>query len=114
MRKATRLAWRRTLRALRAECEPLLPVRVRLLRGPRPYYGATDLAADRSRFNTTVFREIQERDGTVRPLTRGELIDTLVHEWAHALAWAGNHDLEAHDALWGVAYARCYQAVVED
>ena len=36
-----------------------------------------------------------------------ETIDTVCHEYAHALTW---FDLPLHDhsALWGVAYAMCY------
>ena len=108
--------WRRTLRALRQECAPLLPVRVRREPGPSHQYGYTTLARDEDHFNIVVFERVYEggRARRCRPL---ELRDTLVHEWAHACAWPGTddqHTLEFHDASWGVAYARCYQAVIED
>lgn len=37
------------------------------------------------------------------------VIDTLIHEWAHAVVWDVTLD-NAHDELWGVAYSRCYRA----
>lgn len=116
MKKHDRKVWRRALHALRLECHPLLPVRVRLLSGPSKHCGHTALALDEAGFNITVFRSVIDC-GRPRPMTRLELIDTLVHEWAHALAWPGVPDeftLDRHDAAWGVAYARCYQTVVED
>lgn len=44
-------------------------------------------------------------------------IDTLLHEWAHALAWNHLHDAldweefeqRSHDASWGVAYSEVYR-----
>lgn len=41
-------------------------------------------------------------------LTRHEAIDTLLHEWAHALSHGAGG--ESHGAAWGRAYARCYRA----
>lgn len=38
---------------------------------------------------------------------------TLVHEWAHALSWSDDPLVENHGAEWGVAYARCYQAIFD-
>lgn len=114
MKKATRRAWRRDLRALREECPPLLDVRVRLLPGPSNDFGRTNISRDLKHFNLTLYRRIRERDGTVRDVTRQELLDGLVHEWAHALTWASSHDLEAHDPSWGVSYSRCYQTTCED
>ncbi len=43
---------------------------------------------------------------------RAAIIDTLVHEWAHAMVWDAT-DEGHHDALWGVAYARAYRIVLE-
>lgn len=36
-------------------------------------------------------------------------IDTLLHEWAHALTWHGNDD-DDHGPEWGLAYAMLYRA----
>ncbi len=114
LKASLRRAWRRDLYALRTECPPLLPVRVRLVPGPSQHFGLTNLSRDRGHFNLTLYRTIVERDGTVRAVTRQELLDALVHEWAHALSWATTQSLEAHDPAWGVVYARCYQATCED
>jgi len=35
-------------------------------------------------------------------------IDTLLHEWAHALTWFGN-DGDAHGSEWGLMYAQLYR-----
>ena len=43
-------------------------------------------------------------------------LDTLIHEYAHALECAqfGNCDLlHEHSAVWGVNYAACYRAIEE-
>lgn len=42
------------------------------------------------------------------------MLNTLAHEWAHAMVWdaslrAGD---DAHGPLWGVAWARCYRALL--
>jgi hypothetical protein len=50
-----------------------------------------------------------------------QAVDTLVHEWAHALAWSYSLDSLAkaapavfeaasHDETWGCAYSRVYRA----
>lgn len=40
------------------------------------------------------------------------LWESLLHEWAHCLAWCeGHQSLDDHDALWGVAYAMVYKAM---
>lgn len=43
------------------------------------------------------------------------IIDTLIHEWAHAMVWDASADPSygAHGPLWGVAYADAYRAVLE-
>lgn len=35
-------------------------------------------------------------------------LDTIEHEWAHVATWGAVQE-ESHDAMWGVAYARCYR-----
>ena len=94
----------------------MLPTRVRVLPGPSDCYGYADFSRDRTAFNVTLYRSVKEPGVPARAVTRGELRETLVHEWAHLLAYHGllEESFEAHDAAWGVAYARCYQAVVED
>ena len=94
----------------------MLPVRVRLEPGPSENFGHADFSKDRTAYNIVVYRSVREPGAPPRAVTRGELRETLVHEWAHCLAHLGllQDSLEAHDAAWGVAYAKCYQAVVED
>lgn len=37
------------------------------------------------------------------------MLDTLIHEWAHAMIWDASQGAGApHGPLWGVAWARCY------
>jgi hypothetical protein len=37
------------------------------------------------------------------------ILDTLIHEWAHAYMWPCRHR-DPHDELWGAAFSRCYRA----
>ncbi len=40
-------------------------------------------------------------------------IDTLIHEWAHALTWFGAEThIDDHSSEWGLAYARIYRAYI--
>ncbi len=57
-------------------------------------------------------------------LDQEQAIETLLHEWAHALAWSHSLDrivespdvtqaefeLLSHDGTWGLAYSRVWQA----
>jgi len=36
-------------------------------------------------------------------------MDTLLHEWAHALTWFGN-DADPHGPEWGLMYAKLYRS----
>lgn len=37
----------------------------------------------------------------------------LIHEWAHAFSWTVEHpNIDDHDPEFGLAYARCYKAVM--
>lgn len=42
------------------------------------------------------------------------LLDSLIHEWAHAMVWDATQreEDERHGPLWGVAWARCYRALL--
>lgn len=40
------------------------------------------------------------------------LVDSLIHEWAHALTWFGA-DEDFHGPEWGLAYARIYRAFLQ-
>lgn len=43
------------------------------------------------------------------------VLDTLIHEWAHAMVWDASEGEEyaGHGPLWGVAYARAYRAMLK-
>jgi hypothetical protein len=55
-----------------------------------------------------------------KSLPESQMIDTLLHEWAHALAWNHIHDKsdcddfqqKVHDASWGVAYSAVYRTML--
>lgn len=40
-------------------------------------------------------------------------LDTIIHEWAHALAWFSADQEEDHSDEWGLSYARIYRAWVK-
>ena len=115
-----RRGWRTAVRALREECPLLLPVRVVLDRRLPPRgrdgrliaWASASAGAFRIVVRTRV-REVGSR--RCRPLHRSELIEALVHEWAHCLAWRSDESLlEDHGPAWGLAYAACYRATIED
>jgi hypothetical protein len=37
-----------------------------------------------------------------------EKMDSIIHEWAHALTWFGAEQHEDHGGEWGLAYSRIY------
>lgn len=37
-------------------------------------------------------------------------MDTILHEWAHAITWFGAGHYEEHPDEWGLAYAKIYRA----
>lgn len=104
MRKIVTKTLRETLKLLR-ETEPaLVPVRVRrrplktcwgqctlVCKGGRPFY-----------FTISIDSRIPE------PL----IVETLIHEWAHAVAWQEGRAVDDHGPEWGVAYARLYQQAI--
>lgn len=41
-------------------------------------------------------------------------VDTLIHEWAHALTWFGAETKnEDHSAEWAIQYAKVYRTFIE-
>lgn len=44
-------------------------------------------------------------------MDRDSMVETLAHEWAHAVAWDASR--VDHGEAWGRAYSRCYRVVVE-
>lgn len=58
----------------------------------------------------------KDRQGYLITLARNRnpeiVIDTLIHEWAHARAW--KHRGLDHGKHWGVEYSRAYRIIVGD
>lgn len=89
-------------KALRKSVPPNLPVRIRKV--PMvDHVGMTIL-----REGKTPHYEIQ----LCTSLPENAAVLILLHEWAHALSWdKGGSD---HGPEWGIAYARCWRAYIED
>ena len=85
--------WRRTLAWLRREFPTAKKVRVRQL--DIKDQGTCDYINHRFEI------EVKKQCYRLR-------IDTLLHEWAHALTWFGN-DGDAHGSEWGLMYAQLYR-----
>ena len=93
---------------LRTELPLALPVRVCRV-SLKDCWGKIDLVEDEdgkpSRFVICVHREAN----------LNFQIDILIHEWAHALDWFNSQTPGTdHDDPWGIWYARCYRAVMND
>lgn len=46
-------------------------------------------------------------------MSESEAIETLLHEWAHTIAWDRCH-LDEHCDEWGKAYSRVYRAFLKN
>jgi hypothetical protein len=86
---------------LRAACPADLPVNVRRTKM------SDALDGDCS------FRKEQYHIRVNRTLPEHEAIETLLHEWAHAVAWDRCHD-DDHCDEWGKAYSRIYRAFLKE
>ncbi len=74
-------------------------LRVEIKTLPGNYLGLTSRSGER------LLIEIEGSQG------QQGIIDTLVHEWAHAMVWDTHGD--DHGALWGVAWAKAYRVYLE-
>lgn len=104
----------RTIRAqasiLRKACRPLLPVRI-FFRKEIDHEGVK--CEGLCRINHKRGRPVSFSI-FIKRASKDAMSHVLVHEWAHALTWVeGEHaDIEDdHDAVFGVAQARCYRAL---
>lgn len=88
------------MRRLHRRCGAAHPIRVRLAHMPPDLYGDCHLVSPRA--GRPYF---QVRLNLRHPQW---LEETMVHEWAHALAWYSG--VQDHGPEWGVAFARCYCA----
>jgi hypothetical protein len=112
--------FRRYTAALREEQAPVLPVKVAVISRPSRIHGQAKLVENARGapigFLVNVYRRVPKwGTSKFRAATEQELVDALIHEWAHCLAWNNSHlTLSDHDELFGVAYARCYNSIVAD
>ena len=89
-------------RRLRELAPPLLPVRVHV-RDELDAWGYANLRRVKGRANNFSV-EIKR---THRQIMR----DTLIHEWAHCLAWREGELVEDHGPEWGLAMSAIYTAL---
>lgn len=106
-RKARRLA--RAWNALRRRAPTRTPLELRLVSGLREHarnHGDTSYSSFRLPSMRRYIAIRIDADSTLY-----EALDTLIHEYAHALT---PHEKRQHGPLWGVAFARCYRIVIGD
>ena len=98
--------FKRFVRTLRDEC-PVADAKVIVKRVDSVRLNHHDA------FGTTEDKIIEGRRvyviSILRRATRAEVVDTLIHEWAHALVHASTGSFK-HDDAWGVAFAKVYRA----
>lgn len=99
-RLTTATKWRRLLRWLRNTYPANYPVRVERRRRS---------TKEKELCGYCVFRTNQFFVFVDRRQDWALQVDTLIHEWAHALTWHGNDD-DDHGPEWGLAYAMLYRA----
>lgn len=106
-RPSTRSTYLATLRSLRKHAAPVYPVSVR--RGD-PGEGCLASCCLEKRGRSRRFLIL------IRPEAKlQESVASLIHEWAHCLAWSEGHpNVTDHDEHFGVAYSRAYRAVFPD
>ena len=93
MKLSVETKWRKTLSWLRRE-HPL-GKRVRVRQKDMEYQGLCDYV------NHCFEIDIRKQCFSLR-------MDTLLHEWAHAMTWFGN-DADGHGPEWGLMYAKLYR-----
>lgn len=126
---AVRRRYRQVLRALRAECPTVLPVRVVLDASPaKPLSGKAwrsmpawaavvyDRKGRPAGFRVVIKTSMYERGAKrARAFYPSEIADLLIHEWAHCMAWSADHqDLGDHGPAYWQSHGVCYRAVIED
>ena len=92
--------YKESVRALRKSLPPEYPVLVRRDLPPNAdAYGTCSFNYEAERFIIRIVRTLRGR----------MLLEILVHEWAHAMAW---HVPEPqHGPCWGVCYSQCYRLI---
>ena len=93
------------MRFLRYQCPPDHPVQVRRLSGLKEMYGDCDLKkSGKKQFFKIRINKDYDEDVT---------IDTLMHEWAHTVAWH-KCTKEDHCNEWGKAYSKIYRMFLKE
>ncbi|NDD52343.1 hypothetical protein EBZ39_00425 [bacterium] len=102
--------------ALERWCQPAMPVKIVVKKMPGGLLGQCLAKPEDEVFVITLNKD----------MGAPQAVDTLVHEWAHALAWNYVHadlaknafsqkhfDWFAHDEAWGCAYSKTYRAYLD-
>lgn len=95
------------VRKLRKECPVIHPIKVRRTAISKPLYGDCGFRKEDGGFYIRILKSLDEITA----------IETLIHEWAHAMTWfsvAAIAEEGDHNSEWGVAYARCYRTLYKD
>ena len=95
------VTYRKVVRFLKKNCESLFPVSVRRLKLKDEFDGDCQFKDDH--FLIRINRNLPEH----------EAIETLLHEWAHVIAW-DRCTSDEHCDEWGKAYSRIYRAFLKE
>lgn len=102
--------WRKYISAIKQRYPAPFPVVIRTCRMPYGENGAGrdcgDCVLHKGKFFIRIGNHL---DWSMR-------VDTLIHEYAHALNWSYRHnktDEHDHEDPWGIWYARLYRVVEE-
>ena len=106
MRRSKFKSFRKHVAILREFCPPLLPVRVNR-RPLKDCLGYTSIIFDKRDRVSHFIVAIDSR------MSWDATWQTLVHEWAHTIAWHEGHEtVDDHGPEWALAFAKCYQESV--
>lgn len=106
------MSFRDTLRELRRQCPLRYPVRImRRARIAKNLWGEADRLKRRDGSTAFVIRIAHHDLSTSEG--RATERDTLIHEWAHCMAWPEGRQ-RFHGSRWGRAFASAYRAGTGD
>jgi len=107
VRRTRKAALRATVRGLRKFAPTPIPVIVRRRDLSPGLYGNTTLIEQRGRDHHFCISLSSRLRGWF-------LVETLLHEWAHATSWYASLKEPNHGSSWGVAYARLYSEMFDE